>query len=95
MTRWEYLRVRWEYQTWGQASDKPTWVEKLWIRRPNEQEEELPDADFFVLFNELGLDGWELIAERVNSATVLGSKSGWTSASEPIDLRWTFKRPHA
>ncbi len=53
---------------------------------------DLSDKDFDTLIDELGSDGWELVAETVRETTVVESHYGWDSVGTPIRVSWIFKR---
>lgn len=49
------------------------------------------ESTFLALFNELGADGWKLVAtEAVDS--VISEKWGWSEAATAVLQRWTFMR---
>ena len=84
MTRWEYLRVSYQAAPIGGV--------KWWIQRPGKGEDSLPEStDWFVLANELGADGWELVTDQISGSAVIATL-GWDHASQPVWRSWIFKR---
>lgn len=94
---WEYLLVRYTTTT-NLASKAPgqpqTWKSEYGIYRPHDSEGERRPGDIVwsELLNELGNQGWELVAERIDSAVIVGESLGWYNPSLPISISWTFKR---
>jgi hypothetical protein len=48
----------------------------------------------FEVLNELGGEGWELVAHAILESVVGPSQySGWPEVGYPVVLQWTLKRP--
>lgn len=93
-TRWEYLRVRYR-QTTGWGSGGQRWTTTYSIHRPGVDEAEKRNGDdvqSFTLINELGEEGWELVAETVWDTAAVVDTGGWSNVGIPVELVWTFKR---
>lgn len=96
-TRWEYLQVIWSSTTnfvTKKLDEFATVKEVYQILRPGKEPEDLgSDLNWLSLLNELGADGWELVAERMQSSVVASQMYGWPDVGTPILMVWTFKRP--
>ena len=70
-TGWEYMRV-WFYSSTevSRPGQSQTWSQEYWISRPGAEREQLAAAsvDFDVLLNEVGAEGWELVAPGEDAA---------------------------
>ena len=94
-TRWEYLVVLWTWRLeYDPEEDKATsWSEiKIWRPGASDPEVREIDANWFPIWNELGDEGWELVADYILSS-MLGKAFGWSKGSHPIARRAIFKRP--
>jgi hypothetical protein len=102
MTRWEYLAVQQTFEL-RQSDGERRQVWHLVIRRPRENdierhvssdshEPERVTKRIGDLLDELGEQGWELVAEYSRGAAV-GPNLGWDTSSWPIEIGYRFKRP--
>lgn len=93
MTRWEYLRIVWESST-GAHEGEQTWASRYYVLRGSGSREALTEPlDWTDYLNELGLDGWELVAERMHNSAIFGTELGWYNVAGPVRMVFTFKRP--
>ena len=102
--RYEYLVVFILYQTnYASIRDIPfdrrpkqTWTYTWYLWWPNATKAEERPGDILpmsTLFNELGQDGWKLIASDItDSVVVTGDYHGWTEAGVPVLQRFIFIR---
>ena len=93
--RWEYLvvvresNVKKAGETWEYLTE---WF--FYWPAATQAEKRLQDRSwgFIQVFNELGADGWEMVAETVTHS-LMSTVSEWARpASRPLQFRWTFKR---
>ena len=56
MTRWEYYYIRFDYHT------GPFWINSA-------VSSSQPASNLFELLNQLGIEGWELVASHTESST--------------------------
>ena len=97
MTRWEYLTVAWESHfefrpaVGATPASNDVWYE-TWIRRCGHAREKLPEgSELHQVLSDLGKEGWELVAERIQSSQ-MGNVNGWMNCSRPVEMLWTLKR---
>jgi hypothetical protein len=97
--RWEYLTVMRIYSTERAPQnfvDTQLWAETFLIWRPGSRRpvtRTAADTNVHDLFNELGSQGWELIATGVLDSTVVSHSDGWENVTTPVRCRYVFKRP--
>ena len=94
-TRWEYLRLHYIVTLERPQALSRTWKIEYHIRRAGLPEETRPGDDvvFVDLLDELGRDGWELIAEHVIETGIFTPVRGVDNVGQPVSMVWTFKRP--
>jgi hypothetical protein len=96
-TNWAGIRNERESSRGQLGSSRPqqTWAKTFYIWRPNatEAEERPADGGPLTLLNDLGRDGWKLVASNILDSTVVsGDHYGWTEADVAVRERWTFMR---
>lgn len=102
MTRWEYLAVQ-QSRELRESDGEERQVWHLMIRHPrnNEAERHIGSDSHEPervtkrigdLLDELGEQGWELVAEYSRGAAV-APHLGWDTSSLPIEIGYRFKRP--
>jgi hypothetical protein len=81
------------------VSDRPpmkfTTTYYVWRPGATEAEERREDLGLLVVFNEVGQDGWKLVASDIvdSRVTAGGNYYGWTSEiGVPVRQRWVFMR---
>jgi hypothetical protein len=99
---WEYMSVVWRYSTAKRAEKKRTWRQELTITRPDQDGEirlvwtspSTDEAKTSVLdvLNELGAEGWELVAETVLDSEIFARLHGWESVGSPVLMKYLLKR---
>lgn len=107
-TRWEYLRIVWEYRSkpWRDATATQEWLFSYhwFIYRPGVDKAEERDGwstadpdnrtNIGQLLNEFGALGWELASDVVTRTTITTGSLGWVGSSgQPIERHWVLKRP--
>jgi hypothetical protein len=93
----EYLLLSW----WTTATEVEGSTPRRWdfashfrLVGPGVDEDLPPDRPLGTVLNDLGADGWELVAETSHSGRI-GGYHGYIEASVPIHITWTFKRAAA
>jgi hypothetical protein len=103
--RWEYMSVVWTYEAKPLPSpaEDGQWAfkEDFWIWHPGAEtaehrpyrdtEKDIAGTGLIAILNELGAEGWELVAETVRESTA-GKRRGWPEAAHPILRQWLLKR---
>jgi hypothetical protein len=101
---YEYLvliriyKTSWEREVidgpFGKTRQKQTWTTTYEVWRPDatEAQERSGDLPLTVLLNELGREGWRLVASEIPDSVVVSGRYGWPEAGIPIRQRWTFMR---
>lgn len=91
--KWEYARI----VTSRDPQDKDS--TKLWLQLPRETEwQKRESAKFWTLLDELGADGWELVAgpEVANAVFTYKAATGvWHDKSMWIEKTYLLKRPRS
>jgi hypothetical protein len=94
-TRWEYLRVRYHYHRGMGDGEAEQYFS---IRRPGarfsetEVRSRASIADWPRMLEAFGDEGWELVTETVTGSAVI-EHDGRPSATIPVEICWTLKRP--
>src|SRR5256885_2244026 len=88
------------YKTSAQVVDdprrqlRPIWEAKWHITKSGEHEERAYAGTSYIdMLNELGSDGWELVAKSVLDTVIVTTQQGFQNVGTPIRMEWTFKRP--
>ena len=102
MQKYEYLVVIRTYRTkWPEFGDPPIQIRSnptyeatyyYWWPNAAKAEERRQDIALNTLFNELGQDGWKLVASDILESTIIEGRFGWDEVSMPVRQRWTFVR---
>ena len=92
--RWEYLIVQYVAAPKEQRG-KLVWTQQYNIGQPSGEPQTRPAdrVDLSSLLNELGRQGWELVAETVLETKPFDTPKHPGPTYVPTELRWTFKRP--
>ena len=103
MPKYEYAALAWIYETnYNEIRQVPahsrpeqTWTSKytLWLPYSAKAEELSGDIPVVTLLNDLGKDGWELVASAIlDSAIIAPGWYGWPELGVPVRRSWTFMR---
>ncbi len=92
--RWEYLIVQY-LVTSREERGKIVWTQQYNIGRPSGEPQTRSAARVSLssLLNELGREGWELVAETVLETKALDTPGQRGLSHVPVEMHWVLKRP--
>jgi hypothetical protein len=92
--RWEYLIVQYS-ATPKEERGKLVWTQQYNIGQPSgkPQTRRGDRVNLSSLLNELGRQGWELVAETVVETKAFDTPEHRGVTHMPIEMRWILKRP--